>query len=111
MQSQLCSFPSKVFQFSHCGHCIVSLDWRQGLLDFSILSRHGAILIFMSLHVKIRDLSLLLPGPSISQLQVDFFIIAVDVLDRQSLGVRFQTPNFFSTIAIVSLNIQSLFGP
>ena len=42
---------------------------------------------------------------SYSILQVDFKIIAVDVLDRQSLGDRF----FFSSIAIVSLDIQSLF--
>ena len=35
----------------------------------------------------------------------------VDVLDRQSLGDRFQAPIFFSTIAIVSLDIQSVFGP
>ena len=40
-----------------------------------------------------------------------FSIIAVDVLDHQSLYNRFQTPIFFSTIAIVSLNIQSFFGP
>jgi len=40
-----------------------------------------------------------------------FPILEVDVLDRQSLYDLFQTPIFFSTIAIVSLNIQSLFGP
>ena len=48
---------------------------------------------------------------SYSILQVDFKIIAVDVLDRQSLEDRFSVTNvFFSSIAIVSLDIQSLFG-
>ena len=57
----------------------------------------------MSLHVKIRDLSR-------SYYQVFPFLSCKSIsLDRQSLGVRFQTPNFFSTIAIVSLNILIAF--
>ena len=53
-------------------------------------------------------------GQLTSQLQVDFSIIAVGVLDCQSLDDRFQhfqTTIFFSTIAIVSLDVLSLFGP
>ena len=44
-------------------------------------------------------------------LQLDFSIIAVDVLDRQSVHERFRTPIFFSTISIVSLDIQLVFEP
>ena len=39
-------------------------------------------------------------------LQLDFSIIAVDVLDHQSVHERFRTPIFFSTISIVSLGIH-----
>jgi len=37
--------------------------------------------------------------------------MAVGVLDGQFVDDRFQTPIFFLMIAIVSLDIQSLFGP
>ena len=58
------------------------------------------------------SIPLSLPGLFISQLQVNFSIKAIGVLDRQSLDDRFQRPIFFfSTITIVSLGIQSLFGP
>ena len=56
-------------------------------------------------HVKIRELSL-------AYYQAfPFSIIAVDILDHQSLHNRFQTPIFFSTIAIISLDVQSFSGP
>ena len=46
-----------------------------------------------------------------SLLAIQKSIAMVDLLDRQSLDNRFQTPIFFSTIVIVSLDIQSIFGP
>ena len=109
MQSQPCSFPSKVSQFSHCRHCIVSLHWRRGIPRyFNPQQPKWFLWHFM---IKYVNYPSLITRSFLSQLQVDFSIIAVDVLDRQSLGVRFKTPNFFSIMAIVSLNIQSLFGP
>ena len=56
--------------------------------------------IIFLLHVKIRERSL----PYYQAFP--FSIIAVDVLDSQSLDDHFQTPIFFSTIAIISLDIQ-----
>ena len=66
---------------------------------------HHKVISAVLLHVKIRELSL-------AYCQAfRFWIIAVDILDRQSLDDCFQSPIFFSTIAIVTLDIQSLFGP
>ena len=59
----------------------------------------------LPLHVKIRELSLAFYRA------FSFSITAVDVLDHQSLYNRFQTPILYSTIAIVSLDIQSFSGP
>ena len=61
------------------------------------------------LHVEICELSHAYYMPIIfSILQVNFLIIAVDVLDLWMIVFRHQF--LFSTIAIISL-YQSLFGP
>ena len=60
--------------------------------------------VVSQIHLKKRELSLAYCKA------VPFSIIAVDVLDRLSLGDRFQTPIFFSSIVIVSFDIQSLLG-
>ena len=51
---------------------------------------------------KYVNFPLLLPGLT---------ILVADTLDRQSLDDHFQSPIFFSTIAMVSLDIQSVFDP
>ena len=75
-------------------HCILGLEARNS----SIWHSSAAIVIFMTLYFKIRELSLAYCHAFPSS------IIAVDVLGHQSLYNRFQTPIFFSTIAIVFLD-------
>ena len=65
--------------------------WSNGTRprNSSIWHSSAAIVIFMTLYVKIRELSLAYCQAFPSS------IIAVDVLDHQSLYNRFQTPIFF----------------
>ena len=95
MQSQLCSLPQNSLN-SDIVDTVLFHEVKESLIRSSAAILHHKAISAVLLHVKIREL---------------FSIIAVYVPDRQSLDNRFQSPIFFSTIAFVTLDIQSLFGP